>query len=197
MPLDGLNHYNIHTSDLEGTKAFYCDVLGFKVAERPPFAFPGYWLKLGKVACLHLIGRDTATPKGSGAIDHIAFTGTGLIAMIERLKQLEVPMEHRRVPDQGLHQIFVLDPNGVKLELNYPAHEARALDEATGEVTRESTATTAPKASRPAPAPSRTPAQAAPGRAPWADAGRHGASKAASRSVNRPPAKTQGAKRGR
>ena len=32
----------------------------------------------------------------------------------------------RTVPDLGLHQVFLDDPNGVVIELNYPAAEKTA-----------------------------------------------------------------------
>src|SRR5439155_127854 len=44
MPLTELNHYFVRANDLEQTKKFYCDVLGFEVRARPTFPFPGYWL---------------------------------------------------------------------------------------------------------------------------------------------------------
>jgi hypothetical protein len=34
------------------------------------------------------------------------------------------------VPSIGLHQLFLDDPNGVVVELNYPAAEKQALDAA-------------------------------------------------------------------
>jgi len=40
MPLGGLQHYTIEPSDLERTKAFYCDVLGLQNGDRPPLDFP-------------------------------------------------------------------------------------------------------------------------------------------------------------
>jgi len=50
MPLTELNHYFIRANDLEKTKDFYCDVLGFEVMPRPSFPFPGYWLGVnGKI----------------------------------------------------------------------------------------------------------------------------------------------------
>lgn len=44
MPLTGLNHYFVRANDLERSKNFYVDVLGFEVMPRPDFPFPGYWL---------------------------------------------------------------------------------------------------------------------------------------------------------
>ena len=49
MPVTELNHYLLVAKNLEKTKKFYQDVLGLKIArERPPFGFPGYWLKAGR-----------------------------------------------------------------------------------------------------------------------------------------------------
>ena len=47
MPLEVMEHVNIRAADMEATKDFYCDVLGMRVGERPPFDFPGYWIYLG------------------------------------------------------------------------------------------------------------------------------------------------------
>ena len=56
MPAQSLNHYTILTRDLEATKDFYTDVVGLTVGDRPPLAFPGYWLYCGGVPTVHLIG---------------------------------------------------------------------------------------------------------------------------------------------
>ena len=39
--------------------------------------------------------------------------------MIERLKRNHVPYRERQVPNMDLSQIFVEDPNGITIELNY------------------------------------------------------------------------------
>ena len=57
MPLRRLDHTLVLTDDIEGTMAFYRDVLAFEVGERPPLPFPGYWLYLDGVACLHVAER--------------------------------------------------------------------------------------------------------------------------------------------
>jgi hypothetical protein len=60
---------------------------------------------------------------GTGTFDHIAFVATGLADMLRRLKQKNVAYRERAVPDLGLHQVFLDDPSGVVIELNYPATE--------------------------------------------------------------------------
>lgn len=141
-----LNHFSIRTLDLEGTRGFYERVLGLTVGPRPNFAFPGYWMYRGDHgdianAVVHLIGmdpndpvglkqylgdRDASTLRGSGAVDHVAFFATGLAQMREHLRGAGVQARERTVPNIGLHQLFLDDPNGVVIELNYPAAEASA-----------------------------------------------------------------------
>lgn len=139
-----LNHYSIRTGDLDACRRFYADVLGLVVGPRPDFPFPGLWLYAGDTAVwanavVHIIGSDRANPaglnqylgerdntalRGSGAVDHVAFFATGLGAMRAKLQGLGVQARERTVPGLGLHQVFLDDPNGVVIELNYPAAEA-------------------------------------------------------------------------
>src|SRR6266542_3372872 len=77
MPVTELNHYFVRANDLERTKDFYCDVLGFSVMPRPSFPFPGYWLGVNGKIQVHMgqDGIDNAelyylgTPKGA-VTDH-------------------------------------------------------------------------------------------------------------------------------
>jgi hypothetical protein len=46
------------------------------------------------------------------------------MAMRGKLASLGVAAKERTVPGIGLHQLFVTDPNGIVIELNYPAAEA-------------------------------------------------------------------------
>ena len=142
-----LNHYSIRTLDLPACERFYCDALGLVVGPRPAFQFPGLWLYAGDTtqwanAAVHIIGidrndpeglraylgdRDEATLQGTGVVDHVAFFATGLAETLARLQRLGLPCRERTVPDLGLHQVFVDDPNGVVVELNFPAHEAASV----------------------------------------------------------------------
>ena len=138
-----LNHFSIRTLDLDACERFYCDALGLVVGPRPAFPFPGLWLYAGDTsvwanAVVHIIGIDRSDPEGlkaylgdrnetslfgTGAVDHVAFFTTGLAETRERLKRVGVPSRERTVPSIGVYQVFVDDPNGVAVELNFPAQE--------------------------------------------------------------------------
>ena len=142
-----INHFSIRTNDLEASRVFYADVLGLTVGPRPAFPFPGLWMYRGDHgdvanAVVHIIGtdrtkeqgldgylgeRDETALRGTGTIDHVAFFADGLAAMLKHLDSVGVTCRQRTVPNIGLHQVFLDDPNGVVIELNYPAAEAAAL----------------------------------------------------------------------
>lgn len=132
MGLNALNHYSIRAADLEATRAFYVDVLGLQPGYRPNFDFPGHWLYCGSEPTVHLIGpraRDAHLPREpgpTGLIDHIAFTCTGLADMQARLAARGIAHETRIVPRDRQTQLFLLDPNGISVELNYPPEETPA-----------------------------------------------------------------------
>ena len=46
--------------------------------------------------------------------------------MLSHLQKKAVPFRERTVPDLNLHQVFLDDPSGVVIELNYPANEKAA-----------------------------------------------------------------------
>jgi catechol 2,3-dioxygenase-like lactoylglutathione lyase family enzyme len=141
-----LSHYSIRTPDLEASRRFYVDALGLAVGPRPDFPFPGLWLYAGDTsawenAVVHLIGVDPADAGGlrgylgertaagradTGALDHVAFFATGLAERRALLARLGLTARERTVPGLGLHQLFVQDPDGVVVELNFPAAEAAA-----------------------------------------------------------------------
>ena len=77
---------------------------------------------------MHLIdisGTDEAGKPDTGSIDHIAFVSRGFEAMKQHLSQGGHEYEAREVPGGRLLQIFVRDPNGVLLELNYETKNER------------------------------------------------------------------------
>jgi catechol 2,3-dioxygenase-like lactoylglutathione lyase family enzyme len=141
MSIDRLDHYSIRTTDVQRAVSFYENALGFCVGPRPPFNFPGAWLyntmQNGEAvgnSVVHLVGiapndssglRDylgdkrSSVESGTGALDHIAFVATNIAETYTRLKQHEITFRERKVPNMELHQIFIEDPDGVTIELNY------------------------------------------------------------------------------
>ena len=73
------------------------------------------------------VGQESQATQGSGAIDHLAFRASGLHEMVAHLTKLGIDFKQRQVDDQGLYQLFMFDPNGVKIELNYSNAEAKGL----------------------------------------------------------------------
>jgi catechol 2,3-dioxygenase-like lactoylglutathione lyase family enzyme len=124
MPIETLDHYSVRTADVERSRSFYQDVIGLKVGPRPNFSFPGAWLYAGGRPVVHIIGieeeraRDLA--EDTGSFDHIAFIASDLPAMREHLAARKIEFRERKVPDLNITQLFVVDPNGVTIELNFP-----------------------------------------------------------------------------
>jgi catechol 2,3-dioxygenase-like lactoylglutathione lyase family enzyme len=141
MPLSHIEHFLLQTTDMAATRDWYVEVLGFRVGPSPDFKFPVCWLYLGEQDVVHIteggaevsenrkryVGQESAATQGSGVIDHIAFRCSGLAQMLEHLTTLGVPFKRRQVDDQGLYQLFLFDPNGVKVELNFANAEARGI----------------------------------------------------------------------
>ena len=145
MQVRKLAHYSIRSFDLEKSSQFYERVLGFTPGYRPPFDFPGVWLYMGGVeldfGTVHIIGIYPSNPeglkkylgdreiplKGSGTVDHIAFLVTGLVEFWSVFKAQGIAWRDRTVPSLGLHQVFIEDPSGVTIELNFPASEIEAV----------------------------------------------------------------------
>jgi catechol 2,3-dioxygenase-like lactoylglutathione lyase family enzyme len=134
MSVSGLDHYAIRTLKLTATRDFYVGALGMEDGERPDFPFPGHWLYLGGQPLVHLIGIDPDDPGGlerhlreidretlvgSGAVDHLAFRGSGAGEQMARLKARGIAYRERRVPGMDLFQIFIEDPNDITVELNF------------------------------------------------------------------------------
>ena len=72
------------------------------------------------------LAQQSQAERGTGVLDHIALHTTGLPEVLARLQAQAVPFQSRRVDAQGLFQLFLFDPNGVKVELNIDGSEAEA-----------------------------------------------------------------------
>jgi catechol 2,3-dioxygenase-like lactoylglutathione lyase family enzyme len=134
-----MEHVLVLSDDIEATREFYCQVVGLRVGERPPLEFPGYWLYAGATPCLHIAERKRylthaawiglATPReppGAGPVDHIAFDASDYESASARIERYGAPVVRNTIPGGPL-QLFIDDPNGVRIEINVktPIPEAR------------------------------------------------------------------------
>lgn len=124
MGITGLDHINIDTAKPDETVAFYEEILGLenRPQDRPDFSFPGAWLFLGNTAVVHLnfIDHDDRFANRS-AFNHIAFEGTNFTETCAMLDERGLDYRCAQRPEISLSQIFVEDPNGVRVEINIRA----------------------------------------------------------------------------
>jgi catechol 2,3-dioxygenase-like lactoylglutathione lyase family enzyme len=100
---------------------FYCDIVGLTEGFRPTFERFGFWLYIGDKDVLHLItpkeGDDRSSNKSS--FDHIAFKAGNYEIVLQKLESLHIPYEEKPIPGMTAHQIFLRDPAGNRVELNF------------------------------------------------------------------------------
>ncbi len=115
-----LDHINIHAEDLEAARDFLLAALpGLTQGFRPPFDFKGYWLYLGDKPIIHMQTR-AAGMGGRGWIDHLAFGPFDFDTEKARLDRGGFSYMVGGIPGTGIRQLFVMGPEGLKLELQCP-----------------------------------------------------------------------------
>jgi catechol 2,3-dioxygenase-like lactoylglutathione lyase family enzyme len=131
VALTSIQHLLVLTDDIDGTRDFYRDVLGLEQGERPPLEFPGYWLYAQGVPCVHVADRavynthastlglePSEATHGSGVVDHVAFNASDYDEVSARLDRHGIAAVKNTVPAIGMRQLFISDPNGVRIEIN-------------------------------------------------------------------------------
>ncbi len=132
MLIKGLNHVNIVTTDLDKTAAFYETVLGLRAAPIPAqgMTFAGLWIyDADDNAVIHIQAFDperhaaAAQGQSTGPLDHVALNCCGFQDMVSHCKALGIEMQVNDRKYGDLRQIFLRDPNNVRIELTFPDHE--------------------------------------------------------------------------
>lgn len=103
---------------------FYVEVVGLAEGWRPDFGFPGHWLYAGERAVLHLMAGQAPAEHNSdrpttGHLDHVAFSCTDLAATERHLKARDIDYSKAEHPTFQLTQLFLSDPVGLGVELNF------------------------------------------------------------------------------
>jgi catechol 2,3-dioxygenase-like lactoylglutathione lyase family enzyme len=130
MLITGLFHCAIRTADLPRTRAFYLGVLGMVDVPRPAsIKFDGAWFALPtptKDVIVHVYAGDVA--KGTdgtiaphneqGVVDHLSVSAHGFLDFRARFQKMG--LSHREQNNGSTNwQMFVHDPNGLKIELTF------------------------------------------------------------------------------
>ena len=117
-----LDHINISSPYelLVETKDFYCNVLGLVEGYRPEFQKRGFWLYAGDQALIHLFESESHTATDNrGYLDHVAFSHKDIDAFVQALRSSKVIFNTSYISSLNLTQVFLYDPAGIKLEVNF------------------------------------------------------------------------------
>jgi catechol 2,3-dioxygenase-like lactoylglutathione lyase family enzyme len=121
--IHGMNHFTVIAEDLDRTLDFYVGVLGLEQGPRPDLGFAGAWLYAGGTAILHVYADRPVPPGRAGVIDHMAFSARGLREVKARLDARGLKYDLRQQKGSGVWQLFMLDPSGAKVELDFDPSE--------------------------------------------------------------------------
>ena len=123
LPITAVHHISHITANLDASRAFYQDVLGFRSIQRPNFKFAGAWLFNYGVQ-VHLIVDEAAAQREhpvSTRVDHIAFHVNDTTHVESLLQQHGIEYRVNQVADTGVTQLFFCDPDGNHIEIGcYP-----------------------------------------------------------------------------
>jgi catechol 2,3-dioxygenase-like lactoylglutathione lyase family enzyme len=120
-----LDHLLVLTDDIDATRDFWCRALDLEVGERPPLEFAGYWLYGAVGPCVHVAERASfeahskriGIPAAAGPVEHVAFDAPDYDELVARVEREGIGAAGNAVPGV-MRQLFVEDPNGVKIEIN-------------------------------------------------------------------------------
>jgi catechol 2,3-dioxygenase-like lactoylglutathione lyase family enzyme len=149
MKITGADHTSFTVSNLERSIAFYHDMLGFEVLNIRPhitsqyfreivdfpdgvikgayLAIPGTSHKLELFEYVHPRGTPLDTRNNNPGSSHLAFYVDDLAALYADLKAKGVrfrsaPVYMDEGPSKGGWAVYMLDPDGISIELYQPAH---------------------------------------------------------------------------
>ncbi len=117
-----IDHVNIKAplDMLEKVRDFYCQALRLTVGFRPDFSGNGYWLYADDAPIIHLSeSHDLCSDELQSCFDHFALQTRGLARMVAKLDELGLDYKLNHVPESNLAQIFLNDPCGTGVEINF------------------------------------------------------------------------------
>jgi catechol 2,3-dioxygenase-like lactoylglutathione lyase family enzyme len=129
MKVNALDHVNIITEDLDGSARFYAEMFDLDRRNAPPPLTPenAQWMyddadraifHINSLDCPRAFERDV-TPGPTGSIHHVALNCSGYDDVAARIESRGLAYQVNVIASVGLRQLFMADPNGVLLELNF------------------------------------------------------------------------------
>ena len=124
--LNGLAHVGVYVSDVERSRKFYEDILGFtyigqSVMDSDQGPTDLIFLKQGDLT-LELVHKQTFLKNCNGYVDHIAFSVKNVEEVEKKLREQGVKFQQSTVRHEpqilsGIHFIHFYGPDGERLEL--------------------------------------------------------------------------------
>lgn len=120
MRAKSITHLSVSAHDLDESAAFYRELFGMEEIPAPEFPFPVRWLRVGELQ-LHLFQTEAEAPSGH----HFGLDVDDFEAFYERVRELGIVdgsdyFQHVYELPEGAVQLYIRDPAGNMVELNYP-----------------------------------------------------------------------------
>ena len=125
MRVNRIDHINLRTPLLDETIGFYVGLLNLRRGEAVSMdqARNAWLYDEENRPIIHINMPNEGDPEylgtDSGRLHHIAFDCAGYDEQVERLAELGYDYSVNVIAQIGLRQIFLPDPNGVSIELNF------------------------------------------------------------------------------
>ncbi|MGD7046323.1 VOC family protein [Jeotgalibacillus proteolyticus] len=121
---EGIHHVSLLVNDIERSKEFYGETLGFTESpERPAFDFPGAWYQVGSTQIHLIVHNNGKTLRGTTKIDsrdgHFAIRVSNIEAFLKRMNEKGVTLLDKPTNKTEWHQVFIADPDGNIIEFNH------------------------------------------------------------------------------
>lgn len=126
--LKRLDHVNLYTTDLDRFVAWYEDVLGLSNGARPPFPFKGAWLYADGFPIVHVTQVEKQRANIEPGIEHFAVTSEGIGTFLDHLETRDVSYRIGIVPEFGIIQVNIHDPDGNHIHIDFPKDEHNILE---------------------------------------------------------------------
>ena len=131
MTIEAIDHVNIRTADVLSTSQFFADILDMTIKHAPGYddlSVAAWLYDDDDKAAVHIGDASISYPwemdasvqaSGSGRVHHVAFRCNGYEKMTQKLMLKGIEFNSNTVAEANLRQLFITDPNGILLELNF------------------------------------------------------------------------------